>query len=207
MCLTACLNTVTSVMFLIATGRAFHSHGSATEKALSTNFVLVWCMSNSLVFAARSLPRPGIVEILVVVCGTGRAIWHRQLGHLPTYLLYFNHNHPGCLEEMASGPMDWCSFHGKWQKRYAESQRQHRRFSSTRLSNGHRLYYRLENSYIFIPLAFKMYGLVNAKGTQFLQELGHRLRAFLFQCILITLQWFNTIAYTDTYTRVPELET
>ena len=29
------LNADTSVMFLIATGRAFHSHAPATEKALS----------------------------------------------------------------------------------------------------------------------------------------------------------------------------
>ena len=30
-----------SVMFLISAGRAFHSRGPATEKALSPNFVLV----------------------------------------------------------------------------------------------------------------------------------------------------------------------
>ena len=57
----------TSVMFLIATGRAFHSRGPAAEKALSPNFVLVRGMSNSLVFADRSLPRQEIVESLVVV--------------------------------------------------------------------------------------------------------------------------------------------
>ena len=70
------LNADTSVMFLIATGRAFHSRGPAKEKALSPNFVLVRMsnssefdipMSNSLEFADRSLLRPGIVEILVVV--------------------------------------------------------------------------------------------------------------------------------------------
>ena len=61
------LNADTSVMFLIATGRALHSRGPATEKALSPNFVLVRGMSNSLVFADRSLPQPEIVEILVVV--------------------------------------------------------------------------------------------------------------------------------------------
>ena len=61
------LNTDTSVMFLIATGRAFHSCGPATEKALSSNFILVRGMSNSLLFADQSLPWPEIVEILVVV--------------------------------------------------------------------------------------------------------------------------------------------
>ena len=64
------LNTDTSVMFLIATGRAFILVGGpATEKALSLspNFVLVRVMSNSLVFADRSLPRPGIVDILIGV--------------------------------------------------------------------------------------------------------------------------------------------
>ena len=61
------LNADTSVMFLIATCKAFHSRGPATEKALSPNFVLVHGMSNSLVFADGSLLWPGIVEILVVV--------------------------------------------------------------------------------------------------------------------------------------------
>ena len=61
------LNADTSVMFLNATGRAFHSRGPATDKALSPNFVLVRGMSNSLVFADRSPPRPEIVETLVVV--------------------------------------------------------------------------------------------------------------------------------------------
>ena len=35
------------LMFLIATGRAFHSRGPATEKALSPNFVSVRGMPNS----------------------------------------------------------------------------------------------------------------------------------------------------------------
>ena len=61
------LNADTSVIFLIATGRAFHSRSPATGKALSQNFVLVRGMSNSLVFADRSLLWPEIVEILVVV--------------------------------------------------------------------------------------------------------------------------------------------
>ena len=61
------VNEDTSVMFLIMTGRAFHSRGPATEKALSLNIVLVQGMSNSLVFADRSLPLPEIIEILVVV--------------------------------------------------------------------------------------------------------------------------------------------
>ena len=54
-------------MCLIVTGRAFQSRGPATEKALSPNFVLEQGMSNSLVFADRSLAWPGIVEILIVV--------------------------------------------------------------------------------------------------------------------------------------------
>ena len=57
----------TSVMFLIAIGGALHSRGPATEKALSQNFVLVRGMSNSLVYADRSLPWPGSVKILLVV--------------------------------------------------------------------------------------------------------------------------------------------
>ena len=64
------LNADTLVMFLIATGRAFHARGPATERALSLNFVLVRGMSNSLVFTDRSLPRPGIVEFLVIVSVT-----------------------------------------------------------------------------------------------------------------------------------------
>ena len=61
------LTADTSVMFLIATGRAFHSRGPATERALSPNFVLVRGMSNSLVFADRNLQRPEIVKIVIVV--------------------------------------------------------------------------------------------------------------------------------------------
>ena len=63
----ACLTADTSVMCLIATSRAFHSRGPATQKALSPNFVLVRDMSNSLVFADRSLSWPEIIKILVVV--------------------------------------------------------------------------------------------------------------------------------------------
>ena len=54
------LNINTSAVFMITTGRAFHFRGPATEKALSHNFVVVRGMSNSLVFADRSRPRPGI---------------------------------------------------------------------------------------------------------------------------------------------------
>ena len=61
------LNTDTLVMFFIATCRSFQSRGPATEKALSLNFVLVRGMSNTLVFADRSLPRSGSIQILVVV--------------------------------------------------------------------------------------------------------------------------------------------
>ena len=43
-----------SVMFLILTGRAFHSCGPATKKALSQNCVLVRGMLYSVVIAERS---------------------------------------------------------------------------------------------------------------------------------------------------------
>ena len=61
------LNADISVMFLIATSRVFYSRGSFTEKALSPNYVLVQGMSNLLMFADGSRPRPGIVKILVVL--------------------------------------------------------------------------------------------------------------------------------------------
>ena len=62
------LNTNIAMMFLIAAGRAFHSRGPATQKALSPNSVLVARgLSNSLVIADRDRPLPGSVEILVVV--------------------------------------------------------------------------------------------------------------------------------------------
>ena len=66
-------------------------------------------------------------------------------------------------------------------------------------------YAALDHSYIFIPLAFETYGPINNKGIKFLQELGRRLRtksdnpsesAFLLQCISITLQRFNAIAFS-----------
>ena len=63
----AYLNADTLAMFLIVTGRVFHFRGPATEKARSSNFALVRGMSNSLVFADRSLLRSQSVKILVVV--------------------------------------------------------------------------------------------------------------------------------------------
>ena len=76
-------------------------------------------------------------------------------------------------------------------------------------------YAALDHSYTFIPLAFKTYGPINDKGTKFLQELGRRLRtisdeprdsAFLRQRISITLQHFNAIAFSDTFTSASETE-
>ena len=73
----------------------------------------------------------------------------------------------------------------------------------------------LDHSYTFIPLAFETYGPINDKGTKFLQELGRRLRiisddpresAFLRQRISITLQRFNAIAFSDTFTSASETE-
>ena len=53
-CLMARLTDDKSVMFLISAGRAFHSRGPATEKALYPNFALVRGMSYSGVIAERS---------------------------------------------------------------------------------------------------------------------------------------------------------
>ena len=73
----------------------------------------------------------------------------------------------------------------------------------------------LDYSYTFIPLAFETYGLINDKGTKVLQELGRRLRtisddpresAFLRQRISITLQRFNAIAFSDTFTSTSEMK-
>ena len=73
----------------------------------------------------------------------------------------------------------------------------------------------LDNSYTFIPLAFETYGPFNDKGTKFLQELGRCLRtvsddpresAFLLQCFSITLQRFNGIAFSHTFTEASETE-
>ena len=64
-------------------------------------------------------------------------------------------------------------------------------------------------------LAFETYGPINNKGIKFLQELGRRLRAisddpresaFLIQRISVTLQRFNAIAFSDTFTLVSERE-
>ena len=69
----------------------------------------------------------------------------------------------------------------------------------------------LDYSYTLIPLAFETYD----KGTKFLQELGRRLRtisddprgsAFLRQRISITLQRFNAIAFSDTFTSTSQTE-
>ena len=74
-------------------------------------------------------------------------------------------------------------------------------------------YAALDHSYAFIPLAFETYGPINNKGIKFLQELGHRLRtisddpresAFLLQRISVTLQRFNAIAFSDTFTLASE---
>ena len=73
----------------------------------------------------------------------------------------------------------------------------------------------LHYSHTFIPLAFETYGPINEKDTKFLPELGRRLRtisddprksAFLRQRISITLQRFNAIAFSDTFTSASETE-
>ena len=73
----------------------------------------------------------------------------------------------------------------------------------------------IDYSYTFIPLAFATYGPINDKGTKFPQELGRRLRttsddpresAFVRQRISITLQRFNAIAFSDTFTSASETE-
>ena len=77
------------------------------------------------------------------------------------------------------------------------------------------MYAALDHSYIFIPLAFETYGTINNKDIKFLQELGRRLRtisddpresAFLLQRIFVTLQRFNAIAFSDTFTLASETE-
>ena len=74
-------------------------------------------------------------------------------------------------------------------------------------------YAALEHSYTFIPLAFEAYSPIDDKGTNFLQKLGRYLRtisddpresAFLLQRISITLQRFNAIAFSDTFTLTAE---
>ena len=73
----------------------------------------------------------------------------------------------------------------------------------------------LDHSYNFIPLAFETYRPINNKGIKFFQELGRRLStisddpresAFLLQRISITLQRFNAIALSDTFTLASETE-
>ena len=82
-------------------------------------------------------------------------------------------------------------------------------------SRKERKYAALDHSYTFIPLGFETYEPINDKGTKFLQELGRRLRtisddpresAFLLQHISITLQRFNAIAFSDTFTSASETE-
>ena len=76
-------------------------------------------------------------------------------------------------------------------------------------------YAALDHSDTFIQFAFETYGPVNDEGTKFLQELGRSLRtinddprdsAFLRQRISITLQRFNAIAFSDTFTSASETE-
>ena len=74
-------------------------------------------------------------------------------------------------------------------------------------------YAALDHSYTFTPLAFETYGPINNKGIKYLQELGRRLRtisdhpresAFLLQHISVSLQRFNAIAFSDTFTLATE---
>ena len=76
-------------------------------------------------------------------------------------------------------------------------------------------YAAFDHSYTVIPLAFETYGPINEKGIKFLQEPGRRLRtisddtresAFHRQRISITLQRFNAIAFSDTFTLASETE-
>ena len=69
-------------------------------------------------------------------------------------------------------------------------------------------YVDLQQTYTFIPLAFETLELINVKGVEILQELGHRLAAisddnrqtsFLFQRNSIALQRFDAIMFADTF--------
>ena len=75
-------------------------------------------------------------------------------------------------------------------------------------------YTALDYSYTFIPLAFETYRPINNKGIKFVQELGRRLRTIsddprelvYLQRICITLQHFNAITFSDTFTLASETE-
>jgi hypothetical protein len=69
-------------------------------------------------------------------------------------------------------------------------------------------YIAFNGTHIFIPLAFETLGPINDKGLELICELGHRITvatgepretAFLFQSISITIQRFNSVAFTGTF--------
>src|SRR6218665_2694526 len=66
----------------------------------------------------------------------------------------------------------------------------------------------LHATYVFVPIAFKTLGPVNAEGAEFLSELGHRISSvsgdqretnFLLQRLSICVQRHNAIAFRGTF--------
>jgi len=66
----------------------------------------------------------------------------------------------------------------------------------------------LPATYVFVPIAFKTLGPVNAEGAEFLSELGRRISSvtgdqretnFLLQRLSICVQRHNAIAFRGTF--------
>jgi hypothetical protein len=69
-------------------------------------------------------------------------------------------------------------------------------------------YRNLAGTHTFIPVAFETFGPINAKGADFLRDLGRRLSAitgdkretsFLFQRLSICIQRFNSICFQGSF--------
>src|SRR6218665_118365 len=116
------------------------------------------------------------------------------------------HSFPGLLEDTWPGIPQWSTLV------------LHHTLSQTAISAGSAAeqaairktakYALLPATYVFVPIAFKTLGPVNAEGAEFLSELGRRISSvsgdqretnFLLQRLSICVQRHNAIAFRGTF--------
>src|SRR6218665_1763624 len=112
------------------------------------------------------------------------------------------HSFPGLLEDTRPGIPQWSTLvlHHTCRRQQSRQVLQLSRLLFARLPNKYAL---LPATYVFVPIAFKTLGPVNAEAAEFLSELGRRISSvsgdqretnFLLQRLSICVQRHNAIA-------------
>src|SRR6218665_1400037 len=115
------------------------------------------------------------------------------------------HSFPGLLEDTWPGIPQWSTLvlHHTCRRQLSRQVLQLSRLLFARLPNMHCCL-----QLMFVPIAFKTLGPVNAEGAEFLSELGHRISSvsgdqretnFLLQRLSICVQRHNAIAFRGTF--------